>query len=91
MDEKIEISQKEFESKMSRLKFLKENASYLWSEYYTGYMRGLRRLKHGENFGTEEEHKKYMSLEDEKYDESRVYLGRGYRDGLINKEVCFYD
>lgn len=29
-------------------------------DYYAGYQRGLRRRYHGENFGTEEEHQKWM-------------------------------
>ena len=48
-------------------------------EYWRGYIRGLRRNYHGEDFGTLEEHKKWLSLIDDK---SRKELGRGYRDAL---------
>lgn len=47
--------------------------------YYSGYIRGLRRLYHGKTFGTELEHKFWMSL---CYDKTRWEMGRGYRHGF---------
>jgi len=49
-------------------------------DYWMGYQRGLRRRYHGENFGTLEEHIKWMSLSGDS-DPSRAERGRGYRDG----------
>jgi len=50
-------------------------------DYWSGYIRGLRRQFHGEKFGTEGEHAKWMGLADEPT-ESRAQRGRGYRDGF---------
>jgi hypothetical protein len=47
--------------------------------YLAGYMRGLRRAYHGERFGTEDEHTRWLSLAG---DPRREAMGRGYRDGL---------
>jgi hypothetical protein len=49
-------------------------------EYWAGYLRGMRRCYHGENFGTEAEHGLWMSLADEA-DRLRRYRGLGYRAG----------
>jgi len=52
------------------------------THYFTGYKRGLRRAFHGEKFGTQEEHEKWLSLVD---DDSRRRMGLGYRHGLKGK------
>lgn len=51
------------------------------SEWYTGYMRGLRRAHHGEQFGTQTEHEMWLAA-DESLDPMRRALGAGYRAGL---------
>jgi len=51
------------------------------SEWWSGYMRGLRRSHHGENFGTQAEHELWLSAL-ESNDPQRAALGRGYRAGL---------
>lgn len=51
------------------------------AEWWAGYMRGLRRAHHGEQFGSEAEHKLWISAADSS-DQSRAALGRGYRAGL---------
>lgn len=51
------------------------------SDWWVGYMRGLRRAHHGENFGTQSEHELWLSAIDSP-DESRAALGRGYHTGL---------
>jgi hypothetical protein len=50
-------------------------------DYWYGYMRGLRRAYHGEQFGTDQEHALWLALEDRgtRQDQER---GRGYRDGF---------
>lgn len=45
-------------------------------DYARGYQRGLRRHYHGEKFGTDTEHEKWMVL-----DGHIQELGDGYRDG----------
>ena len=51
------------------------------TDWWVGYMRGLRRSHHGENFGTKSEHELWLSAIDSP-DESLAALGRGYRAGL---------
>ena len=51
--------------------------------YWRGYQRGLRRGFHGELFGTDEEHERWMRLADEGSDDADRERGRGYRDALI--------
>ena len=46
-------------------------------DYLRGYQRGLRRLYHGENFGTPGEHNQWLTLA--RY---REEMGQGYRDGF---------
>lgn len=50
-------------------------------DWWTGYMRGLRRAHHGEKFGTQAEHEMWIAAA-ESADESRAALGRGYLSGL---------
>jgi hypothetical protein len=49
------------------------------TDYWMGYMRGLRRKYYGDKFGTDEEHQKWLSLINDEY---RKDLGYGYRDGF---------
>jgi hypothetical protein len=49
--------------------------------WWTGYMRGLRRAYHGEQFGTDAEHELWLSAI-ESTNEISAALGRGYRAGL---------
>ena len=49
-------------------------------DYAAGYQRGLRRYHHGENFGTEADHLKWVSL-----DGHCQERGDGYRDGVAGK------
>lgn len=60
-------------------------------DWWTGYMRGLRRAHHGAAFGTESEHQMWLSLgevangmnsKQAVLSASRAALGRGYRAGL---------
>jgi hypothetical protein len=49
-------------------------------DYWTGYIRGIRRAYHGEKFGTEQEHQQWLSAIDRggQYQER----GEGYIAGL---------
>lgn len=53
----------------------------LRSDWWVGYMRGLRRAHHGERFGSQAEHELWLSAA-ESDDPARAALGRGYRAGL---------
>jgi len=45
-------------------------------------MRGLRRVHHGEQFGTQAEHDQYMAMSGE-----RQALGDGYRSGFAGRAI----
>lgn len=55
-------------------------AVLIGGDYATGYQRGMRRRYHGENFGTDAEHEKWLSMGLD--GDHRADLGQGYRDGL---------
>ncbi len=64
------MDQKTFIWEMRRAKALApENP-----DYWAGYRRGLRRQYHGKNFGTREEHARWLAFD-------RDGRGRGYRAG----------
>ena len=77
------VSENQFKNEMRRAEAARKNESDpLRDGYWMGYIRGLRRNYHGEKFGTEAEHKKWMALADDSADESRRQRGLGYRAGL---------
>ncbi len=76
------MDQKTFEHEMNRAQTMKMVEPEK-QDYWMAYQRGLRRAYHGEKFGTGQEHRKWLSLADEKTPyESRKQRGEGYRDGL---------
>jgi len=67
-----------FKKEMARA----ENMAKMEKEnYWRGYQRGLRRAYHGENFGTPEEHEKFLNAANSP-DERQKETGRGYADAL---------
>ena len=63
------MTEKSFKAEIARAKsFLPID-----SQYYSGYIKGLRRQYHGTAFGTDEEHKRYLR--------ALGPVGRGYRAG----------
>jgi len=76
------ITEQKFKSKMCHAETMRRYAEPERAEYWAGYIRGLRRAYHGENFGTEVEHKRWLSCINDR-DEQR---GQGYRDGLVFEE-----
>ena len=77
------MDEQKFKHETSRAKIFRDVDDN--KDYWCGYMRGLRRCYHGENFGTNEEHEQWMSMID---DEHRKELGRGYRDGYNYGRDC---
>lgn len=51
------------------------------TDWWAGYMRGLRRAHHGEQFGTDAEHQMWLAAADSDIP-NRAALGHGYRAGL---------
>lgn len=51
------------------------------SEWWSGYMQGLRRTHHGKRFGSAAEHDLWLSAADS-IDPMRAARGRGYQSGL---------
>lgn len=80
------MNRQRFQSEMRRAETMRRTIDPDRSDYWAGYLRGLRRLYHGENFGTPEEHDLWLSLVDRDDDRSRQ-RGRGYRDGLAFDEA----
>jgi hypothetical protein len=74
-----EMTQGEFRTKMLRAEALFKNE---YPDYFRGYARGLRRKYHGERFGTEAEHEKWMGLVNDEIQDRRE-VGRGYQVGFI--------
>jgi hypothetical protein len=64
---------------MAKVKTLYEYGPDETKEYWRGYQRGLRRRYHGENFETEANHQKWLSLVNDDYHRE---AGRGYRSGF---------
>jgi hypothetical protein len=57
-------------------------ARLIGGDYASGYQRGLRRLYHGEQFGTPQEHEILAAPATPDDDATRTEIKRGYRDGL---------
>ena len=70
------MDENKFKSWMMRAKIL-QRLDDEKSEFYSGYQRGLRRLYHGDKFGSGQEHVRYMGLSG-----NRKLLGDGYRSGF---------
>ena len=83
------MTEKKFRSEMRRAKTMMENSNHtdvFNADYWAGYQRGLRRAYHGENFGTADEHARWLSLV-ERDDERSRRRGQGYRDGIAFEEI----
>lgn len=63
-----------FELEMRNAEAMRRTVSPERIGYWTGYIRGLRRAYHGDNFGTSDEHEVWSHSSDQR--------GQGYRDGL---------
>ena len=71
-----------FASLMRRADTLRRlESNPMHSEWWAGYIRGMRRAHHGEQFGTAAEHELFSAAV-ESDDPSRRALGAGYRAGL---------
>ena len=77
------MNEKQFRSLMGMAKSLKSVDSGR-ADFWSGFQRGLRRLYHGENLGTPEEHEKFLNCRDGDY---RRDLQTGYRAGFYRDEV----
>ena len=65
-----------FEAEVYRARELKKVGKK--PEYWTGYMHGLRRRFHGEDFGTVQEHRLWLTSNGNTLNRLR---SQGYRDG----------
>ena len=82
------MNEYEFRHNMLGAKSLSESSKSPDSDdFWIGYQRGLRRLYHGKNFGTLEEHILWMSLIDDR-DKSREMRGAGYRFGFAGHDIA---
>ena len=57
------MTEQQFQSEIGRAETIcRLTTNPIEGDYLVSYIRGLRRTYHGENFGTEEEHKLRLSL-----------------------------
>lgn len=81
------MNENRFRSEMRRAETMRKLAeSPSSSDYWRGYIYGLRRLYHGERFGTLKEHEQRLNFLNSDY-EDRKNFGAGYRDGLAADEL----
>jgi hypothetical protein len=80
------MTEQKFKSEMRQAEAMRRTAEPERAEYWAGYIRGLRRAYHGEKFGTDEEHEKWLAAANSR-DESRKQRGLGYRDGLAFGDI----
>lgn len=84
LDKLPPISEQDFNSYMQQADTFKSVMAE-HSDFWTGYQRGLRRLHHGNNFGTESEHDLWHGIADDETDTIRRQRGQGYRAGYAGK------
>ena len=77
------MEKKQFQSLLGMAKSMQSIDSDR-ADFWSGFQRGLRRLYHGENFGTPDEHQKWMSCRDGHY---RRDLQTGYRAGFYRDQL----
>ena len=58
----------------------------LVADFWSGYIRGIRRRYHGEKFGTAEDHALWLEAVNSD-DESRQRRGEGYRAGFAGVSI----
>lgn len=76
------MNQKTFESWERLAKSLRRRSDEELAEFWRGYIVGLRRLHLGENFGTETEHARRLSIPPDEPKTFRRQYGHGYRAGF---------
>jgi hypothetical protein len=79
----VKLTEAQFQHEMSKAQTF-QGLEPDRAEYWIGYARGLRRLFHGENFGTPQEHDLWLAAVDSD-DVLRQQRGQGYRDGLAGQ------
>ena len=70
-----------FQKEMRRVEAMRKVQDCEHADYWVGYLRGLRRNYHGEDFGNEGEHEIFLEKMHSPYPRQQQ-LGKGYRDGL---------
>ena len=73
------MDRRAFDQEMMKIRAMIEQGKH--SDYWEGYLRGLKRRFYGESFGTAEEHYRWMTLVDNP-DSQKAQQGRGYRDAI---------
>jgi hypothetical protein len=76
----------QFRSNLASADEFRSLAQGMDADYWTGYIRGLRRLYSGERFGTLEEHASWMAAADCTDEVNRI-RGMGYRIGYEGRTV----
>lgn len=77
------MDKKQFQSLMNMAKSM-QSVDHDRADFWRGFQRGIRRMYHGENFGTQEEHDKFYNCRDGEY---RMQLQTGYRAGFHRDQL----
>lgn len=72
------MNEKKFKSLIGMARAM-QSADYDRADFWRGFQRGIRRLYHGENFGTSEEHEQWLCCANGEF---RKLLQTGYRAGF---------
>jgi len=84
------MTESEFQHNVAGANSLRSFSDLPDVDFWDGYARGIRRNYHGENFGTDDEHRLWLSLANETGDDQRRFRGIGYQagfDGLTISEA----
>ena len=81
------MNKKQFQS-LGRMASAMRSVEHERQDFWLGFLRGLRRSYHGENFGTLEEHENYMNC---RRDEHRRDMQTGYRTGYYYERLKLDD
>lgn len=84
LDELPKIKERDFQNYMQQAETFKSVMTE-HTDFWTGYQRGLRRLHHGNDFGTEAEHETWYKITEDENDVIRRQRGQGYRAGYAGK------
>ncbi len=76
------MDESKFREFLLRAEAFRKNSDNDNADFWYGYVLGLRRLYHGEKFGTDEVHNILKNMSENELDLGRRARGQGYRKGL---------
>jgi len=76
------MDEEQFKLWLQRATLFQKLANGTDVDFWVGYVQGLRRLYHGEAFGTAAEHNLWSTMPDDEPNLTRRVQGAGYRAGF---------